>query len=157
MLDVLYFLCGSFTMGQMVLIEVGKYEVWTKKRRLITGIAIGVFTTIALYPLSKIDLGLYTAAIISSLIIEKMVAKILNSKFPRKFQAEQSDLKEKYGGVFKIDDSEIEGILKEEEVFLKKLGLMNSGEAFREQKDIEKELEELRKAIQRYIEKEKNE
>jgi hypothetical protein len=154
MLELIYILGAAFTTGQLVVSEIGRYEIWSKKKRFITSATVGAIAIIITSPLLHYDMGVYLAVLLILLGTEKLIVKALNAKMPERFQAELEEIKKKYEGIFNIDPNEVEEILRGEKEFLEKIGLIGDS-TFEESKNVKRELTELRRAIKRFLERER--
>jgi hypothetical protein len=158
MLMVFLLLGGSFTVGQLVLSEIGRYEIWSRKKRFVLGSSVGALTFLASFAfLLFFEEEAYPFFIFGLAVAEKAVAKGLNRLAPDRFQAGREELRQKYKDAFRVEDPEVEEIIRGEEEFLRKLGLLTAFEEEPQGRDVKAELKELRRAIKRFIEREKDE
>ncbi len=150
---------GAFPIGQFMAAELGRYEIWRHRRRLIVGSALYLFSfapAIAMLMLVDWDLLLLPWILISVLIVEKAGLNQLNRLMPGKFQPTDEELREKYGEALRIDPGEITAILEDD--FTRKLGFGQASKykrpSFLKGEDLADE-EGLKEAIEGYIERER--
>lgn len=161
MLALLYLaLGGSFTVGQAVLSEVGRYEFWDKKRRFLSSFGLGMLIFVASYVILPFENWTYPFVLLSFVCATKLGVKWLNKLLPQIFQPTGEELKQRYTDMFKVDAAEIEEILRGEREFLERLGmkveLPTADEPEPEPspgKDATFELKEIRKAIKKFLER----
>jgi hypothetical protein len=151
---------GSFAVGQAVLSEVGRYELWDKKRRFLWSFAIGMLIFLISSASLLFEKWTYPFMLFGLIAVAKFGMKSLNRLMPERFQPTGEELKQKYIDMFRVDTSEIEEILKGEQEFLEKLGmkveLPKTDEGEPEalpKKDTASELKELGKAIKKFLER----
>ncbi len=153
---------GAFPIGQLFALEVGRYEIWSHRNRLIMGAALYfAFFTLATAILLIVNWDFYILPwiLMGLLILEKTTLNRLNKLMPEKFQPSEEELREKYGELFKVDKAAIDNVLEDE--FTKKLGFGSvSGQkpgfiSFLKGEGAEDD-EGLTKAIEGYMEKEKS-
>jgi len=152
---------GVYTIGQLITVEVGRYEIWSYRHRLLVGAAfylasfapaiiLALFLNWNLHLLPWILIGIWS--------LEKIALNRLNKVMTNKFQPSDKELQQKYGEAFKVDHSEINSILEDE--FTRKLGFSVGVESTQESfsflkgEDVEDE-EGLNEAIEGFIEKER--
>jgi len=153
---------GSFTVGQAILSEVGRYELWDKKRRFLWSFGVGmlIFLVSSGSLLFEKWIWTYPFVLFGLVGVAKFGVMCLNRLMPERFQPTEEELKLKYTDIFKVDASEIEEILKGEQEFLEKLGMKvelpqkdKKGPESLPEKDTGFELRELRKAIKKFLER----
>lgn len=158
---LLYLVLGSsFIFGQAILSEFGRYELWDKKKRFLSGFGAGVLIFIAASGSLLFERWAYPFVFFGLLGAAKFCVRALNRLLPERFQPTGEELRQKYADMFRVDASEIEEILKGELEFIQKLGMEV------ELPQIDKrapetlpegttpfELKELRKAIKRFLER----
>lgn len=153
---------GSFVFGGVALSEIGRYELWDKKRRFSLGFGAGML----IFLVSSVSLMFENGSWVYPFIFfftfgsAKFALKTLNSAMPERFQPTGEELKQKYSDMFKVNASEIEEMLRGELEFIEKLGMSVElpKTAEPEQKtlpeeDTASELGELRKVIKKFLEK----
>jgi hypothetical protein len=153
---------GSFVFGQAILSEIGRYELWDKKKRFSLSFGFGalMFIVSSLSFLFEKGAWIYPFVFFGLVGAAKFGSKTLNNAMPEKFQPTPEELRLKYVDVFKVNATEIEEILNGELEFIEKLGLsvelpkrdIKEPEP-RPEKDTTFELKELRKAIKKFLEK----
>lgn len=162
MLALLFYLAlgGSFTVGQAILSEVGRYELWNKKKRFLLSFGVGALIFLLASGSLLLEKWAYPFVLFGLVGAAKFSAKCLNKLMPGRFQPTGEELKLKYTDMFKVDASEIEEILKGELEFLKKLGMEvelpqrdTAEPESLQKKDTGFELGELRKAIKKFLER----
>lgn len=163
MLVLLYLaLGGSFTVGQAILSEIGRYELWDKKRRFLLSFGTGALIFLVSFGSLLLEKWMWTYPFVLFCLVgvAKFGARCLNRFMPERFQPTGEELRLKYTDIFKVDASEIEEILKGEMEFLEKLGMKVELPQRDERepeplpgKDTTFELKELRKAIKKFLER----
>ncbi len=148
---------GFFPVGQTVAVEIGRYEIWEKQRRLLFISALGVFTFLLVLT-SMVVLGLnwilFPIVLFSVMLAEKASVYHMNKYLPERFQPTAEELKAKYGDLFKVDLSDVKAVLEDE--FTKKLGFERkiSTISFLDE-EAEGEADGLKEVIEGFIKKEK--
>lgn len=159
--EMLYLMLGgSFTAGQAILSEVGRYEFWDKKRRFLLSFGAGALVFLVSFSSLLIEKWAFPLVFFGIVGVSKFSTRHLNRMMPERFQPTEEELKLKYTDIFKIDSSEIEEILKGEAEFIEKLGMKVSlpqkdagGAEKSPKKETAFELKEIRKAIKKFLEK----
>lgn len=159
---MMYFIFGgAFPIGQLLAVELGRYEIWSHRRRLIIGSTLYLASfvpALAILLILEWDLRLLPWVLIGVLILAKVALNQLNTLMPDKFQPTEKELRERYGGIFKVDQAEINAIL--EDNFTKKLGFDRRTRpkpriiSFLRGEDLDDD-EGLTEAIEEYMEKER--
>jgi len=162
MLALLVYLAlgGSFIAGQTVVSEIGRYELWSSKRRALLGAATGALIFTMSSTSFLFDAWTYPIAFFGLMITAKYSTRTLNSLMPDRFQPTGEELKQKYNHMFRVDSSEIEEILDSEREFIEMLDMgVNLPKKDRvkpepQEKEGVFELGELGRAIKRFLERE---
>ncbi len=154
---------GSFSFGQLIAVEIGKYEVWETRERLFSALALGTSTfllALVFVTLPGLPTGLFPIILFSAVILEKAFVHELNKSMPERFQPSEEELREKYREVFKVDLSDVKAVLEDE--FIQKLGFekkasTRAGVSFLDGEDEVEEGEDLGEAIEDFMTREKDE
>lgn len=151
---------GVFPIGQFVAAEIGKYEIWSHKRRLIVGSALyfsSFAPTVVILVLVDWELRLLPWIFASVLVCEKFLVSQLNRLMPGRFQPTDEELKERYGELFKVDLGEVNAVLEDD--FTRRLGFglpsdSKKRPSFLKGEDLADETG-LKEAVESYLEKER--